>query len=684
MATAPAPSVAEEFRAFIMNVCGAAPDHVVADGRWHSFRMADTRHKGSRPGRYLLHNDERPVGWVMDWRDEKVRHRWFGSNSGETIDRAEIARRRDARAMERLRAFQNAADEAVEFWKTCKPLSELHPYLERKGVLPYRTRQGSGARFGLGDAPCVIIPIIDAEGRPLTLQAIREDGERRFWPGSTHEGGHHLIGQDDGQSPVLFAEGYSTAATLHAATGFPVVMTINTSNMAHVARWASHRWAGRDMIVAGDDDWHLVDHPKVKRNVGKEAAEAMARALGGRVIMPDMCGLDTQGGDDFNDMAREFGLQDVTAHILNKDNAAPAPAPLPLIWFDENKPLLSGNWLIKNVLPAEAFCTIIGHPGCGKSFFALDLACHIAAGLKWQDRKVKQGLVLYIAAEGQRGQQNRVEAWKRHYEAQGLAFAMIPVAINLGARTEDLPKLFETIQAACAIAGVPLAALVIDTLNRTFGGGDENGTDMSEYVANIGKVQTTFGCTAIVVHHIPKNSETVSERGHGSLRGAIETSLVVSSDAESGLRTVLCKKQKDAEDGWKLNFKLKVIELGEDEDGDPVTSCVVVPADAAEASKPAAKGPRLNATQRQALNELQATLQAHRVGLPDDFPIERRGNMASGLVTSRKVFKDRWKAIAAGDKTDAVADATFRRVVTDLQNLGLVGAWNDFIWAVQA
>lgn len=684
MASVATVSVEEEFRRFIKSVCGSAPDSIVADGRWHSFRMEDTRHKGSKPGRYLLHADERPVGWVMDWRDEKVRHRWFGQATGETLDREEIINRRNARAMERLRGFQAAADEAKAFWAACKPINEVHPYLERKGVSPYRTRQGSGQRFGLGDSPCVIVPIVSAEGTAMTLQAIRADGERRFWPGSTHEGGHHMIGEDDGKSPIIFCEGFSTAATLHGATGFPVVMTINTSNMIHVARWASHRWPDRDKIVAGDDDWHLLDHPKVKRNVGKDAAEAMARAMGGRVIMPDMSGLCTDGGDDFNDMAKEFGMADVAALFT-----APAPekstdAPLPLIWFDDNKPHLSGNWLIKNVLPAEAFCTIIGHPGCGKSFFALDMACHIAAGLKWQDRKVKQGLVLYIAAEGQRGQQNRVEAWKRHYEAQGLSFAMIPVAINLGARTEDLPKLFETIQAAVALAGIPLAALVVDTLNRTFGGGDENGTDMSEYVSNIGKVQTTFGCTAIVVHHIPKNSETVSERGHGSLRGAIETSLVVSSDAESGLRTVLCKKQKDAEDGWKLTFKLKVIELGEDEDGDPVTSCVVVPADASEAVQEKPKGPRLNATQRQALNELQATLQAHRVGVPDDFPIERRGNMAGGIVTSRKVFQGRWTAIAASDKSDSVAAATFRRVITDLQNAGLVGVWNDFIWVVQA
>lgn len=378
-------------------------------------------------------------------------------------------------------------------------------------------------------------------------------------------------------------------------------------------------------------------------------------------------------------------LPGATVTPIRADMEIPASEPqmkpaLPLIWFDENAPYLSGNWIIKNVLPAEAFCTIIGHPGCGKSFLALDMALHIAAALPWQGKKSVRGLVIYLAAEGQRGQQNRVEAWKRHYNANGLAFAMIPVAINLRDKRADLPRLYEAIRAACEIVGLPLSVLVVDTLNRTFGGGDENGTDMSEYVENVGLIQKEFGCTAIVVHHIPKNSETVSERGHGSLRGAIETSLVVSSDAESGIRTVLCKKQKDAEDGWRRQFKLHVVELGRDEDGDPVTSCVVIPVEEDAEAKPS-RGPNLSATQRQVYNELLATLEAAPVSIPRDIPDDHIDRQRVGKVVSRAVWRDRWMAIGGADKAATVASATFRRAVTDLQNRGLVGLWNDHAWA---
>lgn len=391
MASVATVSVEEEFRRFIKSVCGSAPDSIVADGRWHSFRMEDTRHKGSKPGRYLLHADERPVGWVMDWRDEKVRHRWFGQATGETLDREEIVSRRNARAMERLRGFQAAADEAKAFWAACKPINEVHPYLERKGVSPYRTRQGSGQRFGLGDTPCVIVPIISAEGTAMTLQAIRADGERRFWPGSTHEGGHHMIGEDDGKSPIIFCEGFSTAATLHAATGFPVVMTINTSNMIHVARWASHRWAERDKIVAGDDDWHLLDHPKVKRNVGKEAAHDMARAMGGRVIMPDMSGLCTNGGDDFNDMAKEFGMADVAALFT-----APAPAKdklvsaTPFTWRPTAQ-IPKRQWLYGKHLLRRFVSLDVAAGGVGKSSLKIGEALSMATGRDFYDKGLPEG-----------------------------------------------------------------------------------------------------------------------------------------------------------------------------------------------------------------------------------------------------------------------------------------------------
>lgn len=678
-------AITEQFRQFIIAACDTDPGPIVADGRWHRFRISDTRHKASKPGRYLLHTDGKPNGIFMDWRDSQKRHKWFGQGEHVSVDRAEIERRRARKSEADTARFARAAEQAKAFWSTCTRINGAsHAYLDAKGIGPHGARYGSGEVFGLGNVQCVIVPISDAEGNAMTVQAIRADGARRFWPDSTHESGHYLIGQDDGESPIVFCEGFSTAASINDATGLPVVMCVNSGNMVAVARWAGHRWHGRQMIVAGDDDWHLVDHPKVKRNVGRESAEAMARNLGGIAIFPEMHGVVTDGGDDFNDMAREIGAADV-AELFHQARGIVAPAPetaLPLVWYGDIKPILNGNWIVKKVLPADAFVTVIGHPGCGKSFFALDLGAHIGAGREWQGRKTKRGLVVYLAAEGQRGQQNRVEAWRRHYGITDVQFAMIPVAVNLRDRDVDLPKLIETIRAAVAASGHDLAVLVVDTLNRTFGGGDENGSDMSEYVDNVGKLKAEFGCTTIVVHHIPKNAEgTITERGHGSLRGAVDTSLVVSYEQTSGIRTVTCTKMKDAEDGWHIDFKLKSIVLGQDEDGDEVSSCVVTSLDEGEAA-PAKREPpvKLTAVQKQVYHELVAAMEVAGGPVPDSIPNDRIDRRRVGKVVPRSLWRDRWEAIGGGDRTHEVAVATFNRAVLHLQNTGLVGVHDGHSW----
>lgn len=573
------------------------------------------------------------------------------------LDDHDREKRRQERAELEARqrqAQENAVQAARLRWERASPVNGRgSAYLERKGVAPYGCR---AEKDGL------LVPILDAAGLVQSVQFIPDEpgAKKLFHPGAPVGGGRYVLpGNKEG--PAIVAEGFATGATVQAATGAEVAIAFSKGNMAAIVGWYRETQPGRPVVIASD-----IDAEQAMHDVGER--------FGAKVVVPQMEGAE---GSDFNDQAASYGLEDVKrtfAAVLGR-----AATPLPLVWYDQIQPVLNGNWIVKNVIPSEAFVTIIGHPGCGKSFGALDLALHIAAGMPWQGRRVAQGLVIYLAAEGQRGQQNRVEAWRRHYGPTGLAFAMIPVAINLRDREADVPKLMETIQAAIADAGAPLTALFVDTLNRTFGGGDENGPEMTDYVDNVGRLKAAFGCTTAVVHHIPKNAETVTERGHGSLRGAIETSLLVQADAETGIRTLKCLKQKDAEDGWSLQFKLKVVELGEDEDGDMVTSCVVVEADGQAPSR--FRGPHLSPTQRQVYNELLATLEASPVGVPRDIPDDRLDRARVGKVVEVSAWRTRWMAIVAADMDPDNARRSFRRAITDLQNKGLVGVWNDHAWA---
>lgn len=395
-------SAAEDFRAWIQSSFGVDPGHIIADAKWHRFNPGDTRHKSSKPARYMLHDDERPIGLFMDWRQEgKARHVWRGGANGVTVDRAEIDRRRAERRSAQDAGFARAAEEASAFWSKCTKINgESHPYLDAKGIPPCGSRIGNDPRFGLGKEPCVIVPVSGPDGQAMTLQAIRADGERRFWNGSTKDGGHFAVGNDDGTGPVVFCEGFSTAASISGATGWLAIMCLEASNMANVARWAGHKYHGRDLIVAGDDDWHLIDHPKVKRNVGREAAEGMARALGAKFIMPDMHGLVTDGGDDFNDVAREYGLDEVAQQFgATKEGKPELPLNLisPADWQGSEIP--SRIWRLDDLVPDLQATLFTGAGASGKSLATQQLSTCVAMGLPFLGIRTKQAVAVYITCE---------------------------------------------------------------------------------------------------------------------------------------------------------------------------------------------------------------------------------------------------------------------------------------------
>jgi phage/plasmid primase-like uncharacterized protein len=551
MASEQVGNLTEQFRRFIIAACDTDPGAIIADGRWHRFRISDTRHKSSKPGRYLLHLDGRANGLFMDWRDGK-RHQWKADGSCESIDRAEVEKRRRAREEARRAEFAKAAAAAQSFWAQCTKINGAsHPYLDQKGIAPHGARYGSGELFGLGKVQCVVIPLVSAEGRAMSLQAIRADGQRRFWPGSEHEGAHHLIGNDDGTSPVVFCEGFSTAASIHEATGFPVVMSITSGNMAHVARWAGHRWAGRDLIVAGDDDWHLVTNPKVGRNVGREAAEAMARSMGARLVMPEMHGLATDGGDDFNDVAKEFGLEEVrnafTAEALAEVQAEAEDDVLGFRITDWSTDRYAGEappirWLCEGSIPLGVPALFAAMGGVGKSFMALDMALEIASEVIGGNgtRRIlggpirEHGSVVVLGAEDAKDSVHRrmaaIDTGGRREAARGKLF-VVPLPDTGGPMTLISGQSGEFMQTAkldaliTQLAGIPdLKLIVLDPLQAFVASNITSDPAAGQFMwSAFARICALTGATVIACHHMRKEgaaSISTADQAREAIRGS--------------------------------------------------------------------------------------------------------------------------------------------------------------------
>ncbi len=163
--------------------------------------------------------------------------------------------------------------------------------------MPWRTEQS------------MLVPVQDADGRMWSMQKIGKDGFKSFQEGGKVEGGHFVIGDVKQPGPILIAEGFATAATLHEMTGLPAIVAFNAGNLLPIAQTYHGLDAARAIYIAGDDDRQRaaeVDaqgRPKV--NVGRVKAEEAASAIGAQAVFPSFP-LDTPG-TDWNDLAKYQG-----------------------------------------------------------------------------------------------------------------------------------------------------------------------------------------------------------------------------------------------------------------------------------------------------------------------------------------------------------------------------------------
>lgn len=552
----------DQFRSFIKDLCGTAPAKITADGKWHRFRIEDTRSKSSTPGAYLMHMDEHPVGLFMDWRKEREKFRWTPGTEAGPVDRAEFRRLAQESETKRKANYAKAATNALTFFqKECVAINGAsHPYLDRKKIASHGARQGSGKPFGLKDEPCVIIPIRGSDNKALTLQAIRADGERRFWPGSTTEGGYTLIGRDDSQTTIVLCEGFATGATIHEATGWLVVVCLSASNMVRISRWAGHRWPGRAFVVAGDDDWHLLLKEKPQPNEGLEAAIKAARNLGCSYIMPDMQGAVTNGGDDFNDQAAEYGLGDVSQTFLaafdqpepERKPAEPDVDPDPVRFDDQRdpgaepvdqhdfgpepqraklrllspsawagKPVPQREWRLADLIPMGQATLFTGAGAVGKSLANQQMTTAIAMGMPFLGVKTLPAPALYITCEDdpdelQRRQVSICAMMRVALEATDGRVFLLSLYGELGnslctfdadgnmAVTERYEQIIETCR------GHGIRHVTLDNTAHLFTGNEINRYEVASFVNLCNRMAREIEGTVVIVGHPNKAGDSYS------------------------------------------------------------------------------------------------------------------------------------------------------------------------------
>lgn len=247
--------------------------------------------------------------------------------------------------------------------------------------------------------------------------------------------------------------------------------------------------------------------------------------------------------------------------------ARPRFAALTAAEFMDRPPV---RWAVKRVLPERGLAMVFGPSTAGKSFFTLDLVMAVARGVPWRDRKVKQGPVVYVVAEGAGGFPDRLRAYAEHHgvDLADVPLRLIPAAPNLLEKA-DVKELIEQLRAAGE-----QRIIVIDTLAQVTPGADENsGQDMGRAIAHCNAIAKATGALVLLVGH-PGKDESRGVRGWSGLFAAFDAVLQIEMVDEHRAATVA--KMKDGQgQGDEFGFKLTGVLLGQDEDGDDITSCVL-------------------------------------------------------------------------------------------------------------
>ena len=251
----------------------------------------------------------------------------------------------------------------------------------------------------------------------------------------------------------------------------------------------------------------------------------------------------------------------------------------PLFYADDISPILQTNDFVEDVLCENQFSVIYGESNCGKTFFMLDLAMHVALGMNWRGKHVEQGGVLYAALEGGYGTQNRICAFKEHHKIHGnIPLTIIRSSIDFLDAEGDIEKLAASVVEAQKRIG-DIKLIVVDTLSRAISGGDENtATDMGQMIIHADYLRALTGAHISFIHHSGKD-KALGARGHSSLRAAVDTEIEISRESEKDPSQIRFVKQREMEMIDPMHFNLKRVELGHNDRMKVVSSCVVEPTD---------------------------------------------------------------------------------------------------------
>lgn len=532
-----------------MEVDGLGVQDIVPDGTMHRFALPGER-GGKRSGWYVAYSDGVACGVWGSWKNglsEKItgldedlatnEPARIVSELERTMLRQRIESMQLQREAERLENARAAREWSEKTYAAAHDAGPGNAYLRSKGL----TAAPGGARED--DSGTLLVPLYDMTGAMAGVQRISPDGSKRFPWGFAKKGCFAWL--EGAQETVLICEGYATACTLHAATGYAVVAALDAGNLPEVAPVIKQVLPQARIVICADNDQWTQKQGR-PWNPGIEYARRAANAVGGSIISPvfrDLSGNPT----DFNDLQVREGLDEVRQQVTPH-----AGVPRLSDWFGGDAYMGEApeqKWLVDGVLPLGAPCLLVASGGTGKGMLALDLGLRVAGKPKecidlnrdgadeWLGGEIaSHGSVVILSSEDTRDDiHRRLESMdadgSRRAAAKG-RLAIVPLPNTGGPVTliraksgfqqgfETTPEFEDLVRQMCRVPDLrlinidPLAAFVACDINA-----DPQAGAFTQGV--LAQLAERTGATVLVAHHMGKGLATLKESTPEAARLAI-------------------------------------------------------------------------------------------------------------------------------------------------------------------
>lgn len=296
-----------EFAQAALNAGLEISGDIIADGKTHYYRLPDGK-KGKKAGWYVLHLDGIPAGAFGSFKSG-LTCSWCAKSKSEmsldeiSANKARMDAARKVRDEEKARLRAYAQKKARKIWERARAVDAKHPYVVKKGVVPFGAKQ-------IGKM--VIIPMCDIDGGINSLQFILENGDKTYLTGGKKMGCSAFIA---GKSSAIYvAEGWATACSIRQAVDACVVVCFDSGNILPIVSAYRERFPDRKIVICADDD-HLVDQPV--KNPG------LTKAVDAAIETKSLCAMPVFGDGrgekdtDFNDLHKLKGLDAVRNSLLS-------------------------------------------------------------------------------------------------------------------------------------------------------------------------------------------------------------------------------------------------------------------------------------------------------------------------------------------------------------------------------